>query len=154
MSQCQWYHCGAGAPTIFRLYFSGDWDAHWGYDLAFDPWPFNIIWHSLERNPPADSRFYPICRTIPQRWPTTFGYCPVPEETSRCFMKTSSHPLSRVVCVCGFMKRAWSPGSDAWRHLRPTKVHWMFLSPRLLLLQTLGPTWCLHVSPKSYVISG
>ena len=25
--------------THFRSYFSGDWD-HWGYDLAFDPWPY------------------------------------------------------------------------------------------------------------------
>ena len=21
------------------VYFSGDWDVHWGYDLGFDPWP-------------------------------------------------------------------------------------------------------------------
>ena len=26
-----------GAPPI--LVYSGDWDVHWGYDLAFDPWP-------------------------------------------------------------------------------------------------------------------
>ena len=25
--------------THFRLYFTGDWDVHWGYDLAFEPWP-------------------------------------------------------------------------------------------------------------------
>ena len=23
----------------FRTDFSGDWDAHWGYDFDFDPWP-------------------------------------------------------------------------------------------------------------------
>ena len=28
-----------GAPPIFRTYFGGDWDVHWGYDLDFDPWP-------------------------------------------------------------------------------------------------------------------
>ena len=27
-----------GAPPIL-VYFSGDWDVHWGYDLDFDPWP-------------------------------------------------------------------------------------------------------------------
>ena len=26
------------SPPIL-VYFSGDWDVHWGYDLAFDPWP-------------------------------------------------------------------------------------------------------------------
>ena len=28
-----------GCTTHFRTYFGGDWDGHWGYDLAFDPWP-------------------------------------------------------------------------------------------------------------------
>ena len=26
--------------THSRTYFSGDWDVQWGYDLAFDPWPY------------------------------------------------------------------------------------------------------------------
>ena len=38
VGQNQWYHFGVGAPPIL-VYFSGDWDVHWGYDLAFDPWP-------------------------------------------------------------------------------------------------------------------
>ena len=25
--------------TTRLVYFSGDWDVHWGYDLGFDPWP-------------------------------------------------------------------------------------------------------------------
>ena len=25
--------------THFRIYFSGDWDVRWGYNLDFDPWP-------------------------------------------------------------------------------------------------------------------
>ena len=25
--------------THFSTYSNGDWDVHWGYDLAFDPWP-------------------------------------------------------------------------------------------------------------------
>ena len=32
-------HFGIGAPPIL-VYFSGDWDVHWGYDLDVDPWPF------------------------------------------------------------------------------------------------------------------
>ena len=28
---------GVGAPPIL-VYFSWDWDVHWGYDLDFDPW--------------------------------------------------------------------------------------------------------------------
>ena len=36
MVQNQWYHFGIGEfTTRFRLYFSGDWDVHWGYDLGF-----------------------------------------------------------------------------------------------------------------------
>ena len=38
VGQNQWYHFG-GAPPIL-VYFSGDWDVHWGYDSAFDPWPY------------------------------------------------------------------------------------------------------------------
>ena len=38
VGQNQCYRFGVGAPPIL-VYFSGDWDVHWGYDLAFDPWP-------------------------------------------------------------------------------------------------------------------
>ena len=30
-----WYHFGVGAPPSL-VYFGGDWDVHWGYDLDFD----------------------------------------------------------------------------------------------------------------------
>ena len=30
VGQHQWYHFGVGAPPIL-VYFSGDWDVHWGY---------------------------------------------------------------------------------------------------------------------------
>ena len=33
------HHFGVGAPPIL-VYFSGDWDVRWGYDLDFDPWPY------------------------------------------------------------------------------------------------------------------
>ena len=26
--------------THFGIYFGGDWDVHWGYDLDLDPWPY------------------------------------------------------------------------------------------------------------------
>ena len=32
VGQHQWYHFGVGAPPIL-VYFSGDWDVHWGYGL-------------------------------------------------------------------------------------------------------------------------
>ena len=38
VGQNQGYHFGVSAPPIL-VYFSGDWDVHWGYDLDFDPWP-------------------------------------------------------------------------------------------------------------------
>ena len=31
VGQNQWYHFGVGALTL--VYFSGDWDVHWGYGL-------------------------------------------------------------------------------------------------------------------------
>ena len=30
--------------THFRTHFSWDWDVHWGYDLAFDPWPYGYTY--------------------------------------------------------------------------------------------------------------
>ena len=39
VGQNQRYHFGVGAPPIL-VYFAGDWDVHWGYDLGFDPWPY------------------------------------------------------------------------------------------------------------------
>ena len=40
VGQNQWYHFGVGAPPVL-VYFSEDWDVHWGYDLEFDPLPCN-----------------------------------------------------------------------------------------------------------------
>ena len=51
LGQNQWYHFGVGAPPILS-YFSGDWDVHWGYDLAFDPWP-NLVVCSASIKPVA-----------------------------------------------------------------------------------------------------
>ena len=31
-ARLQWYHFGVGAPPIL-VYFSGDWDVHWGYGI-------------------------------------------------------------------------------------------------------------------------
>ena len=40
VGQNQWYRFGVGEfTTHFSRDFCGDWDVHWGYDLAFDPWP-------------------------------------------------------------------------------------------------------------------
>ena len=36
------------SPPILGHIFSGDWDADWGYDLVFDPWPLV----GFEANPP------------------------------------------------------------------------------------------------------
>ena len=41
------FHFGVGAPPIL-VYFSGDWDVHWGYDLDFDPWPHLLGCEVLE----------------------------------------------------------------------------------------------------------
>ena len=35
-------HFGVGASPIV-VYSSGDWDVHWGYDLAFDPRPYVCV---------------------------------------------------------------------------------------------------------------
>ena len=50
--QNQWHHFGVGEfTTHFRTYFSGwiESDVHWGYDLAFDPWPHVFRRPCLER---------------------------------------------------------------------------------------------------------
>ena len=39
VGQNQWYHFGVGAPPIL-VYFSGDWDVHWGYGLLTHGWFF------------------------------------------------------------------------------------------------------------------
>ena len=46
MGQNQWYHFGVCAPPIL-VFFSGDWDVHWGYDLDFDPWPHCCSSHAV-----------------------------------------------------------------------------------------------------------
>ena len=38
VGQNQSCHFGVGAPPIL-VYFSRDWDVHWGYDLDFGPRP-------------------------------------------------------------------------------------------------------------------
>ena len=43
----QWYQFGVGAPPML-VFFGGDWDVHWGNDLAFDPWPCESTEHSTE----------------------------------------------------------------------------------------------------------
>ena len=41
VGQNQWYHFGVGAPPVLVFFFfCGNWDVHWGYDMAFDPWPY------------------------------------------------------------------------------------------------------------------
>ena len=32
VGQNQWHHFGVGAPPIL-VYFSGDWDVHWWYEI-------------------------------------------------------------------------------------------------------------------------
>ena len=37
-------HFGVGEfTTHFRTYVRGDWDAHCGYDLDFDPWQYGFV---------------------------------------------------------------------------------------------------------------
>ena len=45
VGQNQWYHFVVGAPPIL-VYFSGDWDVHWGYDLAFALWPLGPAFYA------------------------------------------------------------------------------------------------------------
>ena len=56
VDQNQWYHFGVGAPPIL-LYFSGDWDVHWQYDLDFEK-PM-AIWESR----PLETKQNPVGET-------------------------------------------------------------------------------------------
>ena len=43
-----------GRCSHFLVSFSGDWDVHWGYDLAFDPWSFFLRLEVLARQTTAE----------------------------------------------------------------------------------------------------
>ena len=58
VGQNQLYHFGVGAPSML-VYFSGDWDVHWGV-RAFDPWPCPAVIDSL-RNQPVKIQNRSIC---------------------------------------------------------------------------------------------
>ena len=50
VGQNQWYHFGAGAPPIL-VYFSGDWDVHWGYrNLTRGQLGSPMSWNDSELN--------------------------------------------------------------------------------------------------------
>ena len=52
MVQNQWHHVGIGVPPSL-IYFSGDWDAHWGYGVLTDG---HVSGHGEHfANLPADS---------------------------------------------------------------------------------------------------
>ena len=52
VGQNQWYHFGVCAPPIL-VYFSWDWDVHWGYDLDFDPQPHRAESRALRFSAPG-----------------------------------------------------------------------------------------------------
>ena len=53
--------------THLRLYFSEDWDVHWGYDLGFDPWPFHTKRPFFHLADPGWSE-------IQARWSSSIGH--------------------------------------------------------------------------------
>ena len=62
VGQHQWYHFGVGAPAIL-VYFSGDWDVHWGYGVL----THSQIAPGLHHSPhfPADVPRLPLGRDAP-----------------------------------------------------------------------------------------
>ena len=57
------FHFGVGEfTTHVRLNFIGDWDVHWGYDLNFDPWPYDpgglVIRHTVRTGKGTLCRFF------------------------------------------------------------------------------------------------
>ena len=56
--QNSWYHFGVGAPPIL-VYFSGDWDVHWGYGLLTHG---HILW---EVRQPPETEVLATFRMIP-----------------------------------------------------------------------------------------
>ena len=83
------YGCGSKPMVPFRgrctthvtlVYFCGDWDVHWGYDLDFDPWPYL----ALEKTPKA-----PIHRPVPG----TASHLPSDDDPSFLAPNTQSRNL-------------------------------------------------------------
>ena len=93
--QNQWYHFGVGAPPMF-VYFSGHWDVHLGYDLAFDPWPGHVNALQVE-----------VCRAHGPRWPP-----------DRAFRACQARPYAGSWGVCD---RALLEGAIwVWVTIKPT----------------------------------
>ena len=95
VSQKQWYHFGVGAPPIL-VYFSWDWDVHWGYDLDFDPWPDSWQHGGVSaRELPSDfggirARKTKCCSSKTCKSSTTCaGHCPRPEELDKSVLEGS-----------------------------------------------------------------
>ena len=64
MGQNQWYHLGAGAPPIL-VYFSGDWDGHWGYGILTHGF-FSV----LNINPQSLCQWKLGSPHLPAAWPS------------------------------------------------------------------------------------
>ena len=94
MGQNQWYHFGVGAPLIL-VYLSGDSDAHWGYDLEFDPWPHDTLQSAIAKLSRSTFR-RPFCEPCSQPFPAPFSQQSQPASPF-CRATCRTMPLLDVV---------------------------------------------------------
>ena len=104
MVQSQWYHFGIGAPPIL-VYFSGDWDVHWGYGV--DPWPYGSAQPT-------------------ERFPGVGQFMQTPSECSKMdFPEEKRHADAEVASVSGMVQEAGAElfleGSKSSFSLSPLK---------------------------------
>ena len=144
VGQNQWYNFGVGAPPIL-VHFSGDWDVHWGYNLAFDPWPHgHILW----------ACFF----LMPTKWRNSW---PFGVPLSLCDRVLQSLLVCGVQCMAK-TDRTWRSRKDS--NLRPglilthrqiarstttsfrcpNRVGWVDLQP-----QIESGSWILWLTPRA-----
>ena len=66
VGQNQWYHYGVGAPPIL-VYFSGDWDVHWGYGILTHGHMISMHLDLTWENRREQSKIVRPCRDVPKR---------------------------------------------------------------------------------------
>ena len=116
-----------GRCTTHLVYFSGDWDVHWGDDLDFDPWP---------------NRASPTASNGEVRLPAACAAVLLPEPRS----DEGSSPDPGSVFRRQRLLRRLGPGDALLQPDQDLSVFFLLFSPRPLLL-FLGGLGALF-SPK------
>ena len=112
VGQNQWYHFGVGAPLIL-VYFSGDWDVHWGYGILTHSHMevFFVSGRQMDPRPQAKAlvlRREPMDR-CPPYFSGPFGRNAVPKPIPRPPKSAEASALRRLFAGGGGSRYVWFP---------------------------------------------